>query len=294
MRRTLTVFLLTAVLTVSAAVTVSGCSNDTFDDNAFFYESFDSEQKSAYDAFMKSAEDPFSGRETEILNGNGDIIAMPRESLDLVYQGMLYDHPELFWLDRTYAYRPVSGGNGEEMADAVAVIPIAASGNELDDLKHEFDQCADSLLEGIDPGIGDGSTARQIYERLIRHAVYRGEAADDPSFVTEHTAFGAIAGRSAVCDGFALAYRYLLTKRDIPCLVIPGESGGTAHTWNTAFWDGSWHEVDPAWDASLGESGVFRYFDLTTEEMNKDHSRETGGLSELIPVSGADSSDGLR
>ena len=67
-----------------------------------------------------------------------------------------------------------------------------------------------------------------------------------------------------------------------------------AHTWNTVYWDGCWHEADPAWDASLTDNGEREYFDLTTEEMNKDHKREAGGLSELIPVAGADSSNGLR
>ena len=74
----------------------------------------------------------------------------------------------------------------------------------------------------------------------------------------------------------------------------PGESSGMAHTWNTVYWDGCWHEADPAWDASLTDNGEREYFDLTTEEMNKDHKREAGGLSELIPVAGADSSNGLR
>ena len=293
MRRALTVILLAAAL----SVLLSGCGStggENTENNAFFYESFDSEQKSAYDAFMRSVEDPFSGKEAEILSENGEIIAMPRDSLDLIYQGLLYDHPELFWLDRTYAYRPVTNGNDEEMADAVAVIPVAASEDELNKLKLAFDESSDSLLEGIDPKIGDGAAAEQIYERLIRHAAYRGEAADDPAFVLEHTAFGAIAGESAVCDGFALAYRYLLSKRGIPCLVIPGESSGMAHTWNTVYWDGCWHEADPAWDASLTDNGEREYFDLTTEEMNKDHKREAGGLSELIPVAGADSSNGLR
>ena len=118
------------LLAAALSVFIWGCGSageDSRENNAFFYESFDSEQKSAYNAFMRSSEDPFAGRETEILSENGEITAISKDRLDLVYQGLLYDHPELFWLDRTYAYRPIYSGDGEEMADAVAVIPVVSS-----------------------------------------------------------------------------------------------------------------------------------------------------------------------
>ena len=78
----------------------------------------------------------------------------------------------------------------------------------------------------------------------------------DDTMRMQHTAYGAIVEKRAVCDGFALAYRYLLSRRGILCLVVPGESEGNPHTWNIAEWDGHWHEADLTWDASLkNESG---------------------------------------
>jgi transglutaminase/protease-like cytokinesis protein 3 len=61
-------------------------------------------------------------------------------------------------------------------------------------------------------------------------------------------------------------------------------SEGNPHTWNIAEWDGHWHEADLTWDASLKNESGSRYFDLTTVEMQKDHTRETEGIAALIPV----------
>ena len=100
--------------------------------------------------------------------------------------------------------------------------------------------------------------------------------------VNEHTAYGALVQKRAVCDGYALALKYLMDLCGIECIVIPGTVNGAPHVWSTAFWDGRWHEMDITWDASSGAGR--QYFDLTTEEMNRDHERgpETEGM---IPVS---------
>ena len=67
--------------------------------------------------------------------------------------------------------------------------------------------------------------------------------------------------------------------------MIPGESGGTAHVWNTVYWDDSWHETDLTWDTASEGNDSMQYFDLSTEEMNKDHSREMDGIALAIPRS---------
>ena len=66
--------------------------------------------------------------------------------------------------------------------------------------------------------------------------------------------------------------------------MIPGESEGTAHVWNIVYWDDSWHEVDLTWDIVSEGNDRMQYFDLSTEEMNKDHAREKEGIAPAIPT----------
>ena len=53
---------------------------------------------------------------------------------------------------------------------------------------------------------------------------------------------------------------------------------------NTVFWDEKWHESDLTWDTVSGVNNSGQYFDLTTEEMSKDHEREKEGIALMAPL----------
>jgi len=293
--RTLVIFL--SVLT-AGCLFLAGCSKPAGDAGAenaeettkqpggeWFYDSFSDVQKMAYDAFRKASVDPFSGEPVLICDEKGNAAKIPVKDLDMVYQGFLYDHPEVFWLGQTYNYRVCSPAGENESADAVSVNPIPSSEAELKAQKEEFGGAAKELLEGLEDTGSSRDKARALYDRLAAGTEYEEEALYDPSLQYQHTAFGAVADRKAVCDGIALAYKYLLGRCGIRCIVIPGESSGAAHVWNTVFWDGEWHETDLTWDTASRGNDSGQYFDLTTEEMSKDHIREAEGIALAIPVS---------
>lgn len=273
---------------LAAAVTLPGCSRPETEEDGktqeWFYQNLDSGLRPVYDAFREAAEDPFGAEAVPILSESGEPESFAVSQINDVYQGFLYDHPEMFWLTGTYDYHvPENAGSGEQ-ADAVAVIPFAGSREELETMKAEFADAAGKLLSDIPEKESDSEKAVLIYRNLIGDAQYEEEALYDPSFAAQHTAYGAILERRAVCDGFALAYKYLLNRKGIRCLVIPGTSEGEPHTWNTVFWDGIWHECDPTWEVCSDESGTLKYFDLTTREMNRDHRREESMASLQIPT----------
>ena len=274
-------------------IIISGCGRGTetaesavtaqIKNGEWFYNAFDIRQKNIYDAFRISAEDPFGQQLIPITDDNGQEAGIPVGDIDTVYQGFIYDHPEMFWLGQTYSYRFCGSDDNGETADAVAVIPIPETAEELAHLNEEFAASADRILEKIGEQDSDEEFARSVYDLLAGETEYTGEAMYDDAMRMQHTAYGAIVDKKAVCDGFALAYRYLLSLKGIPCLVVPGVSEGNPHTWNIAEWDGHWHEADLTWDASLKNESGSRYFDLTTGEMHKDHTRETEGIAALIP-----------
>ena len=288
--------LLSAVLTLGY---LAGCGSheDTSEQAAiegtaqpetseWFYSQFDTELRSAYDAFRSSAEEPFDTELTEIRAEDGSPLMLTVSDLDTVYQGFVYDHPELFWLGSTYQYR-VSGDGEELTADAVAVTPDADSAEQRREQSEACEKAAEQILSETagEKGLSQERIASLIYEHLAANTSYREEALYDPSLTKEHTAYGAIVQHSAVCDGLALAYKYLLDHFGIPCIVVPGEINGAAHVWNTCFWDDRWHEMDLTWDISSGTSGEAEYFDLTTDEMGRDHIRESEGIAAMIPIS---------
>ena len=250
----------------------------------WFYDHFDEERKMAYDAFRIAAQDPLSGEPVPVRSEQGETKSIPVRVLDEVYQGFLFDHPEVFWLSRTYGYRSGGESTGEETADAVAVAALPESEEALGSQKEEFEDAASEFLRGVEKTENDRDKAAAIYEKLAVQTEYEEEAVYDDRFEADHTAYNVITGRRGVCDGIALAYKYLLSRCGIRCLVVPGESGGAAHVWNLVYWDGSWHETDLTWDIASDGNERMQYFDLSTEEMNKDHRREQVGIATAVPT----------
>lgn len=60
------------------------------------------------------------------------------------------------------------------------------------------------------------------------------------------TAYAGLVSGSAICQGFARAYKLLCDKAGIPCIVVFGTTKqfGTAHAWNRIKLGGKWETVD--------------------------------------------------
>ena len=250
----------------------------------WFYESFDEKKTAAYDAFRISAERPFDSEPVPIRDKSGTVTEIAVSDLAAAYQGFLYDHPEVFWLSGSYNYRVSGDSGGEEMADAVSVIPIPDSEHDLRAMKTEFESAVEYYLRKAADAEGDREKAKILYDSLAGEIEYEEEALYDSALLNEHTAYGAVCKKKAVCDGMALAYKYLLDRCGIRCILIPGTSEGAPHVWNTVFWDERWHESDLTWDTVSEAKEGGQYFDLTSEEMNKDHEREKEGIAIRIPL----------
>ncbi len=71
----------------------------------------------------------------------------------------------------------------------------------------------------------------------------------------------------AVCGGFSNLYKAMLNLADIPSVVVTGDTSAGAHAWNLVYADGKWFYSDSTWGSSS-----LRYFDLSVEEISKDHT----------------------
>jgi hypothetical protein len=90
---------------------------------------------------------------------------------------------------------------------------------------------------------------------------------------------GALLSRSAVCEGYAKAFKLLCDRADLPCIVVSGK--GTPvdrpeepHAWNIVKLDGVCAHVDVTWDSTTrGESAAcYDHFNLTDDDAARDHT----------------------
>ncbi len=191
------------------------------------------------------------------------------QELTLVLSCYRQDHPESFWFSRKFEY---SSSNDK-------IIGLTLLYEEYDPGTVQFgrealESVVEEMLSLLTEDMTDYEKALTLYDALIDQCAYVKDAAN------AHTIYGALVEGEAVCEGYALAYQYLLMRAGIPAMYVTGYSG-EVHAWNAMELDGQWYYADATWDDPVGNDGSFRYygyFALTREMMDWDHEADSNNL----------------
>lgn len=102
------------------------------------------------------------------------------------------------------------------------------------------------------------------------------------------TAYGAIEGPVAICQGYSRAFEYLCKKADLWCKTVSGVSQGDAHAWNLVKLESGTYYIDVTWaDSDMNvtlDDGWHRYFMLTQEQILLDHEIDDGTVATGTPL----------
>lgn len=133
------------------------------------------------------------------------------------------------------------------------------------------------LDELIDENMSDYEKEWAVYHWLISNVEYDKRHYEVPSTAPRESyePMGAIAGRKAICLGYATAFQLFMDALDIECITVVGACNGSSadHAWNMVKLDGKWYCVDPTWDATAldwserQKASSCLYFNVTSGEM---------------------------
>ena len=241
-------------------------------ENYYYYDQLDPTARQIYDVMMTVAKDPAT------LDNYGlmmtDLDPESEEyyfAMAQAYFAMTYDHPELFWLynmseSSINFLSEAMSFNGLYLVYYGLVDPF----EKYEEQMTAFNEATDAFLADIDRTKSDYEIVRQIHDKLVDLVTYDKnvfEHMEENGRNLAHTAYGALVENSegekntAVCDGYSLAFEYLLQQCGIDCVVIAGDAGPDdytvgGHAWNMVKINNTWYEVDTTWD------------DAGTREMN--------------------------
>lgn len=169
---------------------------------------------------------------------NIDVSAYGIEASSLrgLVSGVLNEHPDLYFVYRGYSYS-TSGTK-------VTRILFTYIDTYDDDA---FRKSAGAALSCVDSQMSDVEKAVILHDYLTVNCEYDyqnylNNSIPDESF----TAYGTLVNRTAVCQGYALAYKYLLNQVGIDCYMV--SSDAMNHAWNMIVLDGKYYQVDVTWD----------------------------------------------
>lgn len=204
--------------------------------------------------------------------------------IDRIFQYILNDHPELFYVDG-YSYIKYTKGERTTAIEFSGTYSIDRETAES--RRNAIEAEVEKILSGIDANADQYTRVKYVYDTIIRGTDYELGAPDNQNI------YSVFVNHLSVCQGYAKATQYLLNRLGVECTLVLGTvDTGEGHAWNLVKVDGSYYYVDTTWgDASYrmenseAESGIsmpeinYDYLNVTTEELLKTHS-----LSGSVPM----------
>ena len=233
----------------------------------FYYSRFSEDEKAAYDEICQVLRQWGTHyRTTKYVNID------PTKILN----GILCDNPIFFYVDRhrmllrksplflqisfRYTY--------DEQATQKVWGQI---GEVLDDFENAH----------IKPNMRTLQKQIEIHRFLMANVRYAPYPSDDEC----HSIVGALLRGVCVCEGFAKAYKLMCDRLKIASIVVMGvaqdpDGQRENHMWNITRIDGVTAHTDVTWDAA---GNCYDYFNLTDEEICKDHEFEQAMYPQCLP-----------
>lgn len=203
--------------------------------------------------------------------------------IDRIFQYVLGDHPELFYVEG-YSYTKYTRGEkiaAIDFSGAYSMDPESAAAR-----RREIEAAAARLLSGIDAEADQYTKTKYVYDTIIGQTDYDISAPDNQNI------YSVFVNRRSVCQGYAKAAQYLLNRLGVDCTLVLGSvrSGDKqeGHAWNLVRVDGAYYYLDTTWgDASYSRQGDDRageetegadrpeinydYLNVTTKELFRSH-----------------------
>ena len=265
---------------------ISSSFHNTVGEEAYYqYTALNDTERDIYRMIVEAIKSTQNVVELRRYACSGDTIAK-------VYEYVVADYPQFFYLAKSYYYTYIGGsrnvnqlilrysdGVTEDQFDNRGNLTTRANRDSISQQIYMFNEKIADIVRDIPTNATDIQKEKQNYDYLQANIVYDKDAAQlatgSYTGIVPHSydAYGAACEGIAVCEGYAELFQYLCYCVGINATQVYGTAMGGAHMWNAVCLGNEWYMLDVTWDDS-GNEGLrcYQYFNLTTSQMEKDHT----------------------
>ncbi len=158
----------------------------------------------------------------------------------MVYYAVVNDHPELYYVQTGY------GVSYNEQTKIISVIKPKYFTNYDENAFFEGVRDARAVVKS---GMTDLQKVIAVHDYIALNCEYDKErlasgVANVPK--ESYAAYGVFVNHIAVCQGYALAFKYLMNELGIECYIVTSDVKN--HAWNMVKIDGEYYQLDITWD----------------------------------------------
>lgn len=230
--------MLTVAVSVSCAVSTGIFTTSAYSapkEGKIFYN------KAMYDKYGKAESmvlDSLKNFDEEI-----DISSLnvPRSDAAEFFKVLTLTHPELYYVNQgfSYSYYP----SEDKVASIYPEYTISKS--EYATQKKSLDKEVERILSLVDENMTDSEKALVIHDELAIMSEY------STSDYNKADIYNSLVEKTSVCQGYALAYSYMLSLVGIDSELV--DSNSMNHMWNKVHIGNAWYNVDVTWDDPLND-----------------------------------------
>ena len=188
-----------------------------------------------------------------------------------------YNHPEIFYLSQIAGLRERRSPRGSIENVSLTGIEYDFKPVEYDTRKRRLDAVVATIMSRLRCIDDDIQKALLLHDYLVQSCDYDIVAKEgNDRTCLARTAYSALVRGRAVCEGYAMAYRYLLNAAGIVSDVAVSDSMN--HIWNYVRIQGRWYHVDVTYDDSVCANGQKRHDKICRMHflMSDEKARATG------------------
>ena len=160
---------------------------------------------------------------------------------------VLWNSPEIFFVAKVCRTNWSFDKDGKITSCCITGLIYGISKEEYAGAKRTLDREiaeAMKLLDGVSDPV---KKALILHDHIVRICDYDEEARDKKdSSPRARTAYSVLVRHRAVCEGYTMAYRYLLKRAGIRSEEVLSDEMN--HCWNYLYLNGHWYHVDVTWD----------------------------------------------
>ena len=164
-----------------------------------------------------------------------------------LFNDVLWNHPEVFWVSKCGRHHWWKNSEGKITRYVITDLPYAFGLEDHPQKKAELEAAVGKALGAVPSEADDVTKALRLHDYIVGNCEYDMESKNrhDQSPLAR-TAYSALVRGKAVCEGYAMAYRYLLSRVGIESEEVLSDSMN--HCWNYVRLGENWYHVDVTWD----------------------------------------------
>lgn len=192
-----------------------------------------------------------------------DGVVLTQSEIRLVISAVKIDNPMVFWLSDHFGYSNTYGYTSVQLYSFL-------SPDEVKEKNNKMMKAANSIVTSIKSGLDDYTLEMKVHNKILEICKYADNVKTSEDDIYAFTPYGVLVNGSAVCEGYAKTFQYLMSQLGINCTTIMGKGKTELHMWNAVEINGKWYHTDVSWDDGADYS-KYDYFNVTTDGIETDH-----------------------